>query len=166
MKQFGPKAQRLLKCFHLVFAGVWLGAAFGLLLVNLFQVAEDGMELYGINATMKFVDDFAIVPGAVGCFLTGILYSSLTNWGWFKHRWVTIKWTITLYSILSGTFFLGPRLNSLPPLTKAEGLGVLTNSAYVSTKHILYYSGAFQVGILIFAAAISVLKPWKRPSSQ
>ena len=120
------------------------------------------MELYGINVSMKFIDDFVIIPGAVGCFITGMLYSIFTKWGWFKQRWITIKWAINIFGILSGTFFLGPWLNSLAPLSKAGGINVLTDPVYINNKHMLWYLGTFQVATLIFAVFISVIKPWKK----
>ena len=55
------------------------------------------MQLYGINLSMKLIDDFVIIPGGVGSLLTGLLYSIFTNWGWFKHKWVTTKWAINFF---------------------------------------------------------------------
>lgn len=162
MKPLSAKGQRWLKCFHVFFCSVWTGAGVALLAINLFMKANDGMELYGINASMKFIDDFIIIPGAVGCFLTGVLYSSCTAWGWFKQPWITTKWVITLFGILSGTFLLGPKLNSLPLMVKAQGINALSDPTYVGTKHLLYGFGGFQVATIVFAVYISILKPWRR----
>lgn len=161
MKKIGSRGQRWLKCFHIFFSSMWVGGAISLLTVNVFLNAENGMERYGIDVTMKFIDDIVIIIAAVGCLITSLLYSIFTNWGWFKHRWITVKWIILLYGIISGTFFLGPWLNSLPPLSKAEGMSVLMNQFYMNNKHMLWYLGTFQVVICIFAVFISVLKPWK-----
>ncbi|MBP7736517.1 MAG: hypothetical protein KA369_11135 [Spirochaetes bacterium] len=166
MRKISPKGQRWLKCFHVFFCCAWVGGAISLLSINLFLQAEEGMDLYGIDSSMKFIDDFIIITGAIGCFLTGTLYSVFTNWGWFKHRWITVKWIITLWGIISGTFFLGPWLNSLPPLSKAEGMNALMNQSYINTKHILWYLGGFQVATIILAVFISVLKPWRKKSSE
>ncbi len=166
MKKLSPGGQRWLKSIHVFFCSIWAGAAVSLLLINIFLHPEEGMDLYGIDASMKFIDDFIIIPGAIGCFLTGVVYSVFTNWGWFKHRWITVKWAITFWGILSGTFFLGPWLNSLPPLSKAEGMNALMNQIYMNTKHLLWYFGGFQVASLIFALFISVLKPWKNKKSE
>jgi len=120
------------------------------------------MELYGINISMKFIDDFIIIPGAIGCLITGHIYSIYTNWGWFKHRWITVKWIIAIGAIIYGTFCIGPWLNSLPPIAKMEGLNALTNQTYIHNKTMLYYYGTFQTLGLIFALFISILKPWKK----
>lgn len=71
-------------------------------LLNFACKAGEGAGLYGINLSMKFVDDWIIIPGAMGSLLTGVLYTVFTRWGWFKHRWITVKWAITIFGILFG----------------------------------------------------------------
>lgn len=39
--------------------------------------------------------------------MTGLIYGLFTNWFFFKHRWVTAKWILTILAIFSGTFMLG-----------------------------------------------------------
>lgn len=160
MKKMSPRGQRWLKAFHLFFACLWVGGAFGLTLMNWFITASEGMQLYGIAGSMKFIDDFVIIPGALGCLLTGLLYSLFTNWGWFKHNWVTVKWIICLYGVIFGTYPLGPWLNGTVPIAMAEGLGALTDPLYLHNKTMLYIFGTFQASTIFFALFLSVLKPW------
>ncbi|MEA3470610.1 MAG: hypothetical protein U9R24_02715 [Thermodesulfobacteriota bacterium] len=160
MRKLSSKGQRWLKCFHVFFVCCWVGAAVILTIMNFSMKASEGMQLYGIHVSMKFIDDFIIIPGAFGCLLTGLLYSVFTKWGWFKHRWVMVKWIINIFGIVFGTFWLGPWLNSLPPIAEAEGLNALSNPVYIHSRTMLYYWGTFQVATLIFAIFISTLKPW------
>ena len=161
MRKLGSRGQKWLKCAHLLFACLWVGGAVGLTLMNFLLRADDIMELYGIQVAKRFVDDFVIIPGALGCLLTGLLYSLFTPWGWFKHRWITVKWVITVSGVLFGTFFLGPWLNSLGPMAAAEGLAALTNPRYVHHQRMLQLWGTLQAATILFALFISVLKPWK-----
>ena len=64
--------------------------------------------------------------------------------------------------ILFGTFFLGPWLNSMAPISAELGLEALSDPAYVYNKAMNSWLGPIQVATLIFAAFISVLKPWKK----
>lgn len=66
MKHLSPSGQRWLKCFHVFFCSVWTGTAVSLLPLNVFMSAQDGRELFGINASMKFIDDFVIIPANLG----------------------------------------------------------------------------------------------------
>jgi uncharacterized membrane protein len=161
MKNFGAKGQRWLKSFHVLFACMWVGGAITLCSKRFFITASDGGELYGILCMLTYVDDFIIIPGAIGSLLTGLLYSLKTNWGWFRHRWVTVKWCINLYGVIFGTFWLGPWLNALPPIAKAEGLNALVNPVFHHNNTMLMLFGTFQAATTVFAIFVSVLKPWK-----
>jgi hypothetical protein len=162
MKKIGSRGQKWLKGIHVLFAGLWVCAGICLSAVNLFINVNDGMSLYGVNITVKFIDDFILIPGAVGLTLTGIIYSTFTNWGWFKHRWITVKWCICAFGMIIGTFWLGGWVNLLPVLTKAEGLNVLTNPEYLHAKYMILSWGSFQAATIIAALFISTLKPWKK----
>lgn len=162
MKQFSANGQKWLKSFHLFFACLWAGGAVAVNVMNFFMKASNGMELYGINLSMKMVDDFIIIPGAMGSLLTGILYAVFTKWGWFKHNWISVKWGINLFGVVFGTFWLGPWLNSLPSMTRAEGMDVLSNPVYMHNKAMLSYWGLFQALTIVAAIFISALKPWKK----
>jgi len=162
MKKLSPEGQRWLKSFHCLFACMWVGAAIVLSVKQFFVNPSNGGELYGITSTMDFVDIFIIIPGAIGVFLTGLMYSILTNWGWFKHNWITVKWIICLYGIIFGTYPLGPWMGSLADISKEQGMGALLNPTYIHNRIMLYTFGTFQAITLIFAVFITPLKPWKK----
>lgn len=165
MKKLSAKGQKWLKGIHILFACMWVGAAIILCFMNPFLKASDGMQLYGIDASMKFIDDYIIIPGANGALLTGLVYSIFTGWGWFKHRWIVVKWCITLFGVIFGTFWLGPWVNGLVPVSKVQGLAALADPGYLHNRHMVLYWGAFQLSTLLFALFLSVLKPWKKGKS-
>jgi hypothetical protein len=165
MPRIGPKGQKWLKIFHILFACMWVGGGVALVLMSWWVSAFDGPALYGKLSAMKLVDDAVIIPGANGVLLTGLLYSLFTRWGWFEHRWILIKWCVNLYGVLFGTFFLGPWLNSLPPIAKEEGPAALLNPVYAHNHRMLLLWGTFQVSTLVLALFVTVLKPWKKAGS-
>jgi hypothetical protein len=162
MKRIGPTGQRWLKAFHSFFACMWVGAAIVLAVKQFFVTPSQGGELYGIQATMEFIDDFIIIPGAVGVMLTGLIYSIWTNWGWFKHRWITVKWLICLYGVIFGTYPLGPWQSGLVRLAGEKGMAALTDPTYRHNAKMLYLFGTFQVCTLIFAVFVTALRPWQK----
>jgi hypothetical protein len=123
--------------------------------------SSDGMELYGINQAINFIDIWIIIPGNSGVIITGIIYSVFTNWGLFKHNWVTVKWIIAIYGMIFGIIWLGPWAASLEMISKAEGLKALSIERYTENLSMLYWWGSFQAATIIFAVFISTLKPWK-----
>lgn len=162
MARLSARGQRWLKLLHIVSACVWVGCGVALTVTQLFLRVGDGSELYGRLATLDFIDLWVLVPGAIGCLLTSLAFSLWTNWGWFKHRFITVKWVICLGGILFGTFALGPWLSGLAATAKLLGLGALTDPGFVRGRTLLLTLGSLQASTLVFAAAISVLKPWKR----
>ena len=163
MKKFGARGQRILKIIHLVTAGLWIGGALSLnLMLIMLGPGQSGAELQGYDLARKFIDDLIIIPGAMGCLLTGLMISWLTPWGFFKHRWVAVKWVLTVGCILFGTFYLGPRINGQPPISEALGLMALDDPVYLANRSQNILAGLLQVGLIFFMVAISTLKPWKK----
>jgi uncharacterized membrane protein len=162
MKRLGSGGQRWLKAFHSLFACMWVGAAIVLSVKQFFVSAATGGELYGITATMDFIDVFIIIPGAIGVLLTGLIYSVWTHWGWFKHTWITVKWVICLYGVGFGTYPLGPWMSELADRSKEMGLAALADPVFRHNRTMLYAFGTFQAATLVVAVFITALKPWKR----
>ena len=163
MKKLKSRGQRLLKFFHLSFACMWVGAAIVLSVKEFFVSPSGGEELYGIQSTMEFIDDFIIVPGAVGVLLTGVLYSVWTTWGWFRHRWITVKWVICAYGIAFGTYPLGPRQKGLVNISRKGTGGPDGTRICPRQEHALRFRdlSGFHVGM---RRSYHAAKPWgKKP---
>jgi len=123
---------------------------------------DNGGELYGIIATLDFIDLFILVPGAIGTFLTALVYSIWTNWGWFKHNWIIVKWIICIFGMIFGTFWLGPWISEMAQIAQEIGMEALTDPRYLSNRSKSLTFGTIQTGTVIFALFISTLKPWKK----
>jgi hypothetical protein len=155
-----------LKCFHLLFAACWVGGAMSLSILHFlrFNGAGIGADLHGIDLASHLIDEWVIVwLGAIGCLLTGLLYSIFTNWGFFRHKWVFAKWAITAFCILSGTFYLGPWETDMVVLSSQHGANALLEDKYLSSMYLNFWFGIVQIALLLFAMFISVIKPWKAP---
>ena len=161
MKKKSSRGQRWLKCFHVFSACVWVGCAV-VLMINQFYISPgDGRELYGIVATLDFIDLFILVPGAIGTLLTSLIYSIWTKWGWFKHKWIIVKWVICVVGIVFGTFWLGPWVSGMANIAAEKGLAALADPEYQYNRLMSIAFGNAQGLTLIFAVFISILKPWK-----
>jgi len=119
-----------------------------------------GDDIYAIAASLKILDDYVIIPAALGSLITGLLFSCFTNWGFFKYDWITVKWIITIATILFGTFFLGPWNDTAVAISYTERLFSLDNSVYLRCKLMLSIFGVLQAAVLIVTVFISVIKPW------
>ncbi len=165
MRKFGSRGQKILKIFHLVTAGLWIDGAVSLnLMLAALSPGPGGPEPLGFDLARKFIDDFIIIPGAMGCLISGLLISWLTPWGFFRHRWVAVKWILTVGCIFFGTFYLGPRVNGQPLISSALGSAALTDPVYLANRSANIAGGFLQLLLILFMTAISVLKPWKKAS--
>ena len=165
MKKLGPAGRNWLKGIHLTFVCTWIGAAASMLLVtSVFRASPptEGESLFAVNSAIKLIDDFIVIPSALGCLLSGLVYSLFTNWGFFRHHWVTVKWVVTLATIIFGTFWLGPWLNGMTAISGKIGLTALSDPEYLSMRQLNTTFGYIQVAVLIATVFISVFKPWKR----
>ena len=161
MRKMGPVGQKWLKSFHILFACTWAACGLCLTLMGLLIKPTEGLQLYGFDMSREFIDDVLVAPAAMGCLLTGAIYSLFTGWGWFKHRWITVKWLINIFGVVLGTFWLGQWLNALPPISHAEGMAALSNPIYLHARTMNLWGGALKNLTVIFAVFISVIKPWK-----
>ncbi|WP_235919477.1 hypothetical protein [Heliomicrobium undosum] len=124
------------------------------------DIVVSGDALYAVNASMKIIDDYIVIPSAIGCLVTGLFFSWLTNWGFTKFYWVIVKWVLTVVAILFGTFFIGPWLNELVEISRIERILALQNAVYLSHFQSHALSSLVQIASMIFMIVISVLKPW------
>jgi len=161
MKKLGLKGRAWLKGFHILFCCAWIGAALSIVLLGLVKGhTSNGDELYAVNASIKLVDDFIIIPAALGSLITGLLICWLTNWGFFKHKWVIVKWIMTIGQILFGTFFLGKWTNGATAIADMKRALSLQNQTYLYFREMSNNFGSVQAFLLIVVIFISVLKPW------
>ena len=145
----------------------WIGGAVSLLLLYfLKEDVSDGGVLFGINQSIHFVDmGVVVIPGAMGCLLTGIIYSIFSNWGFFKHNWMIFKWIVTVVAILFGTFFtliaaLG--VLKMMEISGEQGMAALTDPDYLYNQKMNVVFGTLQCLVLMVTVFISIFKPWKK----
>lgn len=163
MIKLPPRQLRWLKVLHLICVSCWLGGAVSLLLLYFLKSdIDDGQVLLGINQSIHHVDmAVVVIPGAIGCLITGLAYSTLSNWGFFKQRWLLVKWIITVSAILFGTFFLGPWETTMMNISAELGLAALTDKEYLYNQRMNLWFGTLQCVVLLFTVWISVFKPWR-----
>jgi uncharacterized membrane protein len=168
MRKLKAKGLRWLKGFHLIAVSCWVGGAVALSLLHFLKAGiSDGGVLYGINQSIHHVDMVVVVvPGAFGCLLTGLIYSTFSNWGFFKHNWLIIKWIVTVVAILFGTFYLGPWETTMMDISGDLGISSLGDAAYRYNENKYFIFGVVQGIVLMVTVFISVFKPWKSKSAK
>ncbi len=153
---------KILKFIHILFAGIWLACVLLLLLLPLVVSSfSTNEEIYLFNKIYHFIDLAVLSPAAVITLITGLMYSTMTSWGFFKHGWLTYKWIITILIVGSGTFFLGPMVSNLLEISKTQGVLALENNYYIRGQIIGLSAAIINFLLLTIAVLVSVFKPKK-----
>lgn len=160
-KKLTPKGVKVLKILHLFFAMLWICGAVCLTLVIFIADPQTGGEAFMKARIIQIIDDWSIIPGALGCLLTGLIYSIWTNWGFFKHTWITAKWIMTVVQILFGTFVLGPWVNGNVEITNTLRADALADPIFLHNIQMTKIWGTTQMSLLLLYIIVSVWKPWK-----
>lgn len=164
--KLSPKGMKALKVIHLVCAVAWFGSAISMNLLRHLVSVNDPAGMYWMAEILEAIDMDILVPGAVGCLLTGIVYGAFTNWGFFKHRWITVKWVLTIFMITLGTFWMGPLVKSNVLIGKELMEGAGNASQYWQNVTSNEYMGLLQTFLLLVVFIISVYKPWKKKADK
>lgn len=132
---------------HVAVSVSWLGLTIGLLALGITAYTTDSATMTeAAYRAMKVFGDWLVLPIALLTLGTGVVLSLGTRWGLARHRWVWIKFWLTLITLGLSAFLLRPEINSAAaagvPDTSLVAAPVISSSAY------------------FFMTAISVLKPW------
>lgn len=161
-KKLKPQGVKILKMFHITFAFGWLIGGLALCLLLFVTHPGSGDELYMRSRILQIIDDWFIIIGAVGAFVTGLIYSIWTNWGFFKHRWITFKWVMIVLQTLAGTFLLGPRINDNVAIADRLRDAALTDPTFLENIRVSQILGSIQMALVLVVVVVSVQKPWKK----
>ncbi len=156
---------KMMKLLHLVASFLWVGGALSMMLILTWFHPENPYEMYMFAHALKAIDDYLIITGAYGFLVSGVLYGVLTHWGFFKHKWVTAKWLLTIGMILSGTFLMGPCVNgNALPMEEISRYATDSEWFWANVEQTTTW-GWVQLVLMAITVIISVYKPWKGKKS-
>lgn len=163
MKKFGANGLKWLKGFHLIAVCCWLGGGVAIVLLYFLKGnINDGGVLFGINQSIHFVDiNVVVIPGGIGCLITGLIYGFFSRFGFFRHGWLIFKWIVFVVTSLIGTFFLGPWEVGMVNISDEIGLAALQDVNYLYNQKMYLIFGALLSILVLVTIFISVFKPWK-----
>ncbi|MEU8913401.1 DUF2269 domain-containing protein [Streptomyces nigrescens] len=149
MQQLSRPARRAVLVVHVAVSVSWLGLALGLLTLGITGYTTGSPEMTTVAyRAMKVFGDWLVLPIAFASLVSGLVLSLGTAWGLARHRWVLVKFWLTLVTVLLSVFSLRPGINHLA----AAGTPVPDISLVVAP--------AVATATYLFVTAISVLKPW------
>lgn len=158
----GTTGKQWLKSIHLIVSVIWIGAAVSMNVLRFAWVPTSDGDLYAVDHAIAVIDNWVVVPAAWGSLLTGLFESWLTSWGFFKFRWVTLKWIATVAMMVYAPIFLAQWDRSIEAISRVEGLAALQNPVYLQYRLLYTISGVSFIALLCALSLISTLKPWMK----
>jgi len=165
-----PGLRKFALTTHITLSVGWIGAVVAyLVLVVAAMTSKDAQTLRGAWIAMGLIGWKLIVPLALASLVTGFVMSLGTSWGLFRHYWVLISLTLTIFA----TVVL---LKHMQTVSFFAGMAATTDNAAVGAlrgglRSELLHAG---VGLLVLLVieVLNVYKPrgmtpyGKRKSSQ
>ena len=161
-KQLSIIQRRWLRFAHLFFASLWGGGAVTMVLLFCIEHPQTVARQVELTQMLLYMDFLIVGLGAAGCLVTGVLYSIYGNYGFFKFRWVILKYAVNITFILYGSFVFLPFTHSqyrfyssLPPEMAVPEESLLMN---------LFCTGQnfCTIAMFLLVIYISVFKPFKK----
>lgn len=132
---------------HVAVSVSWLGLTVGLLTLGLTAfLTGDPATASAATRAMKVFGDWLVVPVALLSLVSGLVLALGTPWGLARHRWVWIKFWLTLITTGLSVFSLRPGIDAAVADEVVDINLVIAPSVATATY--------------LFITAISVLKPW------
>jgi hypothetical protein len=123
------------------------------------MTSDEGLCLLHILSNKS---DQLIYPSVAGVLITSLMIATMTKWGFFRFRWMTVVWIIFFANIIMGATVLSPLKKNILAIAELEGLAALQNPIYIKNHALLNLGGIIQVLLLSAAILIVKLKPWGR----
>ncbi|MFJ7082743.1 DUF2269 domain-containing protein [Streptomyces griseus] len=147
MKPLKRPVRRGVLVAHVAVSVSWLGLTVGLLTLGLTAfLTGDPATASAATRAMKVFGDWLVVPVALLSLVSGLVLALGTPWGLARHRWVWIKFWLTLITTGLSIFSLHPGIDAAVADEVVDINLVIAPSVATATY--------------LFITAISVLKPW------
>jgi len=152
-----PRLRKVAFLSHVTFSVGWFGAVVAYLVMAISGLrTQDPIMARSTYLSMELIGWCVIVPFSLAALLSGLVQSLGTEWGLFRHYWITAKFVMT--SISSGILVVHMRAVgqmaglARTTLLSAADFGILRTSLTV------HAAGGLLV--LIAATVLSIYKPW------
>jgi hypothetical protein len=152
-----PRVQKAAFLAHVVFSVSWMGAVAAYLALAWSGLRGTDAELSrSAYLSMELIGWTVIVPLSLATLLSGLVQSLGTQWGLFRHYWITVK-------------FLMASVGSVILLTHMRAVGQMAGFARAmtlsATEHgdlrislVVHAVGGLL--LLLTATVLSIYKPW------
>jgi hypothetical protein len=155
-----PRLRKVLLTAHVTVSVGWLGAAVAYIALAITGITSvDAQQARAAYLSLELIGWFVIVPASLASLLTGLVQSLGTEWGLFRHYWVSAKFLLTSVATLI-------LLGHMPAVSHMSGLAATATASSSPDFGVmpiqLLVHAAGGVLVLLTITTLSVFKPWGR----
>jgi hypothetical protein len=92
--------------------------------------------------------------------MLGVVYGAFTKWGFFKYRWITVKWVLFILQTVLGIALVDRMLTINMAILHADGAAALNDPVFLGNHALRQTVVIAQIAFSLFMVVISTLKPW------
>jgi hypothetical protein len=131
---------------HILTSVGWMAQAMTLcVLLGVGLASSDPTVRQAATSMAQAIDGRLLGPLADASAFTGIMLATATPWGFFRHWWVLVKFSITVVQLYLGIFLLSPALD---------------HSVTAGPTRTQVIGTALMASAIAFQGWLSVAKPW------
>lgn len=161
MVKFGPTGMKWLKIIHLVLMVFFLGGILSSFALSFTLNLASFDATYSTYRSLIIISDNIVRNGAVGTLILAVVYGFFTTWGFFKHRWLTVKWILFIGQTFLGIFMVDRLMVANMAFLESEKALALNNPVFLQNHFLRQYIVMAQIAITLCIVIISVIKPWR-----
>ena len=150
-----PALRRFTFTTHITSSVGWVGAALAFLALALIGfTSDDPLKVRGAYLLMAPAAWFVLVPLAHASLLSGIVLSLGTSWGLFRHYWVVLKLSITVFATVILLIYMG----TFRQMAGVAADPVMDLAAVRNASPIVH--AVLALALLLAATVLGVYKPF------
>jgi hypothetical protein len=150
MKKIGSKGLKWLKVAHILLIILFLGGIISSLTINAILDISTYDKAYATYKSSIIISDYVVKYGAQGTMLIGIIYGVFTNWGFFKHRWIAVKWVVWIAQTFIGILVVDKLMVANMALLESQKALALSSPIFIQNHIIRQYVVILQIILSIF----------------
>jgi hypothetical protein len=159
MRKLGPTGLKVLKMIHIFLIVLFLGGILSSFALIMKLDLSNFDEVYMTYRSFNIISDDIVKVGAQGTILLGAVYGFFSRWGFIKHKWLALKWTLFIIQTVVGILVVDKLMMANLSLLETERLPALTDPVFLHNHYLRLNVVIVQIGLTLFALFLSVLKP-------
>lgn len=158
MKKLGSNSLKWLKIIHLGLVALFLGGIISSYSVSSSLELASFDDVYITYKSLITISDYTVRYGAQGTLILGFIYGVFTNWGFIKHKWIAIKWTIFIAQTFIGILVVDKLMVANMVLLETEKVQALTNPVFIHNHELRHYVVIGQILLTLILIVVSVFR--------